>query len=521
MRIPLILALLISAEMGSAQVYFNKQIDWQHDYEYLAGIITFGDSNNILVAGGNSELTSNIDHFLVSRLTNTGEIAWSKSFLPRSNVSGNTVSMLKLDEEYSMIYGNADLLNATPENYQYFLIKVRNQTGDTIWVKEVGNNDLQEGGHELIKTADGGFVIIGYYFPVNGTQRQRLTIHKTDSLGNLIFLKEYTTDINKDHYAYSLLLTNDGGYLIFGFRAYESTYPGGNTTANKIDMVLIKTDAQGIQQWSKVYPPWEWKQILFYGLDIQPLPSGDFLIAGLKDYAIFLPGNTYAGNYFFARLSPTGGILDSVTLPERHELTWVNRLKPSSDGNFWAIGAEKDSQNLGQTGLIMKITPALEVLWKREYRVSPPESMIHEMFYEGVEMPDHGFALCGTAFGPLEDSTNQNGWVIRADSFGCLEPGCQLNSAIEDPPVPEQDIGITLSSNPTSGQARLTLTHEGAVLLGVRVLDMQGRVVSDIQFLRAAGWRECEVDLGGELAGVYWVQVRTSEGRATRKIVKH
>ena len=119
---------------------------------------------------------------------------------------------------------------------------------------------------------------------------------------------------------------------------------------------------------------------------------------------------------------------------------------------------------------------------------------------------DHHFI----AFGPLEDSTNQNGWVIRVDSLGCLEPGCQLNSAIEDPPTPEQDIGIILSPNPTSGQALLALAHEGAVLLGVRGLGMQGRVVSDVQFLRSAGWRECEVDLGGEPAGVYLVQVRAS-----------
>ena len=207
-------------------------------------------------------------------------------------------------------------------------------------------------------------------------------------------------------------------------------------------------------------------------------------------------------------------------MPEQHQRNRINRLKQSSDSNFWAIGAEIDSQNLGQTGLIMKITPNLEILWKREYRVSPPASTMHEIFYEGVEMPDHGFVLCGGAYGPIEDSTYANGWVIRVDSFGCLEPGCQLNSAVEDPPAAEQDIGISLSPNPTSGQATLALTQEGAVLLGVRVLDIQGRVVSDMQFLRAAGWREWALDLSKEPAGVYWAQVRTSTGWAVKKLIK-
>ena len=514
------LALLAQVWAGSAQVYWSKQIDWGHDFEYLAGVVTYGDSNNLLIGGGNWNQFDFLDHFFISNLTKYGEVVWSKSFLPCPNSSGNTVSLLKIDDEYSVIYGNTDLFSANPENYQYFLIKIRNETGDTVWVKELGNNSFQEGGHELIKTSDGGFAIMGYYFPVIGTQRQKLTIHKTDSLGNLIFRKEYTTDINKDHHAYSLLQTNDGGFLIFGFRAYEGTYLGGVGTANKNDMVLIKTDALGTQQWSKIYPPWEWKQILFYGLDLQPLPNGEFLMAGVKSYALFQPGNTYVGKYFFSKINDLGEFIDSITLPKDYYFFRINRLKPKSDGNFWAIGAERDTFTEGQTGLIIKITPELEVLWKREYRVSPPESTMHEMLFEGVEMSDKGFVLCGRAYGPLVDSTNQNGWIIRVDSFGCLEPGCQLNSAVEAPTIQEQVIGITLSPNPTSGQVNLALTHEGAVLLGVRVLDLQGRVVSDMQYLRSAGWRECVLDLSGEPAGVYVAQVRTSKGWGVRKIVK-
>ena len=82
------------------------------------------------------------------------------------------------------------------------------------------------------------------------------------------------------------------------------------------------------------------------------------------------------------------------------------------------------------------------------------------------------------------------------------------------------DIGITLSPNPTSGILRLALTRAGDVLLGARLLDLQGRVVSDLQFLRSAGWRECVLDLSGQPAGGYVVQVRTSAGWAVRRVVK-
>ncbi|MDO8368487.1 MAG: T9SS type A sorting domain-containing protein, partial [Saprospiraceae bacterium] len=505
---------------GSAQVYFNKQIDWEHNFDYFAGSAIFTDTSNILLAGGSSIVSLVWDSFLVAKVNKNGDMIWKKSFNAKLGASGNTANLLRINDEFSLIHGNAYVLTASPPNTQYFFIKIRNDTGEKVWVKEIGENYVEEGGYKLIQTDDGGFALAGYSFPFGGGQQPKMLILKIDSLGNQVFRKDYSTDASKEHRPFSIVQTSNGGYILQGFRGYFGTYPGGNTTIHKNDWVIIGTDGQGNQQWEKVFEPFEWKQHIFYGRDIIALADGTYLVAGLKGYAILQTGVSYFGKYFFAKFDELGNIVDSITLPDQYYFFKTSRLKQLEDGNIWVIGAERDSQNLGQTGLIMKITPELQVLWRREYRVSPPESMIHDIFNEGAEMPDGGFVLCGLAFGPLNDSTNQNGWVIRVDSFGCLEPGCQLNSAIEDPPAIEQNIGITLSPNPTSGQARLALTHDGAVLLGVRVMDVQGRVVSDVQFLRSAGWRECVVDLDGEPAGVYVVQVRTSEGRGVRKIVK-
>lgn len=134
----------------------------------------------------------------------------------------------------------------------------------------------------------------------------------------------------------------------------------------------------------------------------------------------------------------------------------------------------------------MKITSDLQVLWKREYRVSPPESLLHEAFC-ATEMPDHGFVLAGRAFGPLEDSTWSNGWVIRVDSLGCLEPGCDsVFTAAHDPPLSEE-VTLALYPNPTDGIVHLSLTEPEARLLGARLLDAEGRVLYDVQFRREAG----------------------------------
>jgi hypothetical protein len=287
------------------------------------------------------------------------------------------------------------------------------------------------------------------------------------------------------------------------------------------DMLLIKTDPMGNQQWAKTLPPSEWKQYTWSGYNALFLPDSTYLLVGNKGYRILNQQYSFYFKYIFFKYKSDGTLVDSTSISGAADAvpTSATRLL---DGNILVTGVENDSSfgGIGQTGVLLKIATTLQLLWKREYRISPPQSLYYEKFHDAVELANKDIVICGRAFGPLEDSTNQNGWVIRVDSFGCLEPGCQLNSAVEDPPTSEQDIGITLSPNPTSGQVRLALAHEGAVLLGVRVLDVQGRVVSDMQFLRSAGWRECVVDLGGELAGVYVVQVRTSEGWGGKKIVK-
>ena len=285
-------------------------------------------------------------------------------------------------------------------------------------------------------------------------------------------------------------------------------------------MIFIRNDAQGNQLISKTYPPWEWKQHVFYGRDIVPLPDGNFIFAGIKGYALFLTNNTYAGKYFLAKMNADGEFLDSLTLPDFHSNTRTDRLVPINDGNFLAIGTEQDSQFIGSTGVIRKITPDLQVLWKREYRVSPPESLLHEAFWDATEMPDHGFVLAGRAFGPLEDSTWQNAWVIRVDSLGCLEPGCDsVFTAVHDPPLSEET-ALTLYPNPTDGIVHLSLTEPEVRVLGLRLLDAQGRVIYDVQFRREAGWKACDFDLGAQLPGVYVVQVRTTMGWVVRKIIR-
>jgi hypothetical protein len=363
--------------------------------------------------------------------------------------------------------------------------------------------------------------VVGWTFLSNQTGHQLVSLIKIDSSGNKVFRKTYTTDASKNHFGWSLKQTSDGGFLLLCFKKYLGVCNGCIFNNDLRETILIKTDANGNQQWTKTFPVWEWREIANPGEDLVELPNGNFLIVGFRE---FYPQNTPPFNYFsrynFWTISPTGELVDSISYG-KHFNAIAYRIVPVSDGNFLVAGHEIDTPNInGQTGLLLKVSPSGQPLWKREYRVSPPESLIHDAFFDAVEMPDKGFVLCGRAYGPLEDSTNQNAWLIRVDSLGCLEPGCDtVFTAVHDPPR-EAGIGLLLWPNPTGGELRLALTDPEAVLLGARLLDTQGRVLEDVQFRREAKWRECVLNLAGQPAGVYVVQARTSGGWGVRKVLR-
>jgi len=516
-RIFLTLALLAQVWAGSAQVYWSKQIDWGHNLEALA-FLTELNKQHFLAAGGSLSLDPYYERAMLTRFDSSGAVQGNSVFLVPGASTGGIKGSVKLDHDHtllmSLFYKDINGLLTG----QIYLTKTNLLSGDTLWSKAYGKAGWHFMGREIKKTKDGGYAIVGKTFLATNQGHEKVILLKIDSNFNQVYGREYSTNASANERGWALIETWDGGFLLSCNSNYQGICPGCNSVDFMADLLLIKTDAVGNQQWVKKIPPWEWKQFTWSMYNITTLSDSSYLFVGEKGFRKIGNGSLYRFQFAFFKFSIDGSLVDSVSISGGTDALLTNSIM-LSDSNVLAVGLENDPaiSNIGQTGIILKIGQNLQLHWKKGYHLSPPGLPYYEEFYDAVEMPDKGFIICGRTYA---DSTNQNGWILRVDSFGCLEPGCQLNSAVEAPTIQEQDIGITLSPNPTSGQVNLALKHEGAVLLGVRVLDVQGRVVSDMQYLRSAGWRECVLDLSGEPAGVYVAQVRTSKGWGVRKIVK-
>ncbi|MBA7556917.1 hypothetical protein ES705_49643 [subsurface metagenome] len=165
------------------------------------------------------------DILLVKNNT-SGDTVWTKKIGSLGNDYGKSVRQIS-DGGY-IIVGNTERYNIAGDIY---LVKT-NSYGDTIWTKYYSDDACSfctQDGQDVQQTPDGGYIILGYNCA--GACACSAMLIKTDSLGNELWRSENICESGR---AYSIDMTNDGSYIILGYK-------------------LIKIDAIGNVIWTKHY----------------------------------------------------------------------------------------------------------------------------------------------------------------------------------------------------------------------------------------------------------------------------
>jgi hypothetical protein len=257
--------------------------------------------------------------------------------------------------------------------------------------------------------------------------------------------------------------TPDGGFVLTGSRSLN-----GNT-----DGFLIKTDANGAQEWVQTYGGASYDE--FLAVDVAPgggyylggyryVPGsssqhwtlrvdsfgeeawsrtwgGQFtdpaahLLATTDGHAVVASANRYNSNngpalLYMAKLDSTDGsfvwehFYGAPTF--NTTLFAVQEVEPFGD----LIATGQAFQNDGEVGVLLRTTSEGDSLWMRYYAyhdavIDTGDAQLRDV----LPTPDGGFIAVGVAFGIGPYS--QDVWVIKTDSMGCIEPGCNLIQGME------------------------------------------------------------------------------------------
>jgi len=299
---------------------------------------------------------------------------------------------------------------------QYPVLFFINENGSADDLIVLGNENQQGIGRQAKQTYDGGYVICGDTYLDNAGKGFLI---KTDPSGNQEWIQTYGDSVHWKNVA-TVALIPDGGYYLSGEK---------RTTINNRDPWVARVDALGNVIWEEVFG--------------SPLDDSNAYITTTAD------GNCVFGSSRAVN-SPVQVRSGLTKLDEDGNLLWdhrygpvansgyevVHEIHPGGDliaSGYWVIGSQSGSQ---YDGILLRTTSAGDSLWLRHYRYHDDIAGTGRGFFRDVSItPDGGFVACGTTL-PITvgDTTyyQQDTWVVKVDSMGCLEPGCDLITGMRE-----------------------------------------------------------------------------------------
>jgi hypothetical protein len=308
---------------------------------------------------------------------------WSQTFGGSGHDQGNSVARTS-DGGY-IIAGQTYSYGAGLNDV--WLIKT-DADGNEEWNQTFGGSE-QDYGKSVAQTSDGGYIIAGYTYSFAGYCDFWLI--KTGANGNEEWNKIFGgSGVNV---AYSVAQTSDGGYVIAGD---TSGYGSGG-----YDAWLIKTDADGNQEWSRTFGTSDND----YGRSVIQTSDGGYAITGYT--------YSYGDGSVDAWLIKT----DAGGNEEWNEIfggasgDHGESVAQTSDGGYVIAG---DSYSFGGTGEVYLVKT--DVSGNEEWSNTFGGEYASDAGHSVAVAPDGGYVIAGTTYSYGAGYGKM--WLIKTDAGG-------------------------------------------------------------------------------------------------------
>jgi hypothetical protein len=376
----------------------------------------------------------------------------------------------------------------------FFLAKL-DQTGDTLFTKVYARPDTSDYLLDIVQSRPNKLILIGWTYNDTTNTDADLMFITVDTLGNELN-RVVWGGAGTDYVRANTLLEN-GDVLMTG---YTTSFNG-----NDNDTWIVKTDSIG--------------NVLSYEVYNHLSPSG--ADAGSVILNCTDGGHVISGSFETSQNGESDIYVMKIDAVGNE--VWTNRLEIPRNQGFWSGHMYEDGNMLfsGQTtytdddsqaGWLIKTDEHGDTLWTRTYNPSPLIDRLLNM----LVMPNGDIVMVGSGRAPGQ--TNQDGWILRVDSMGCLEEGCHVVGVEEQLSIYNGQLSIW--PNPAGEVVRIGVTVASLwQSYHVTVTDMLGREVLNHE-LRTPNFERNVMDWPN---GIYLISLSGADGsrESQRLVVRH
>ena len=228
---------------------------------------------NFIIAGNTINSKNNMPkHAIVCiKIDMDGSTIWQNFY--ETELNQQAYGIVSTSDGFTIIANKE--VKENKKRWDIWLLHI-DKFGNRVWDSSYGGQD-NDIANALLHTKDGGYIITGYTYTFASASRD-VWIIKTNGKGERIWEKTYGGDGIDE--GYSIIETNNGGYLIVGYtEVWEGNKFGENSSKDALNAYLIKLSPEGEKEWIRSLGG-EGEQRLY---DVLQTKKGDYIAVGVTE----------------------------------------------------------------------------------------------------------------------------------------------------------------------------------------------------------------------------------------------